>query len=108
MSDLTLIQRSLSCNQPIQNNNIKQNLSLANSTTLKSHRSLKKLGRKKTVSFSTGISIIDVDCWKRYNIDVSESGGCLAWDNKKNQEKREREEAKKKKEKEDGCVGIIF
>ena len=107
MSDLTLIQRSLSCTQPIQNNNIKQNFSLSNPTTLKSHRSLKKLGRKKTVSFSTGISIIDVDCWKKYNVDVSESG-CLAWDNKKNQEKREKEEAKKKKEKEDGCACIIF
>ena len=108
MSDLTLIQRSLSCNQPIQNNNIKQNLSLANSTTLKSHKSLKKLGRKKTVSFSTGISIIDVEKWKNYNVDVSAVGGSSSFDIKKNEEKKEIEEPKKKKEKEDGCVCIIF
>ena len=106
MSNLTPMQRSLSFNPTIQNN--KNDESIRNLNNLKSHKSLNKLGKKKTVSFSTGISIINVDNWKRYNIDVSASGGCLAWDNNKNKEKREKEEEKKKKEKEDGCVCIIY
>ena len=105
MSDIIPFKRSLSCNQTIQFKN-NQNKSLINESGLKSHKSLNKLGRKKTVSFSTGITIINVDNWKKYNIDVSESEGCFAWDKEKNKEKRE--EAKKKKEKEDGCVCIAF
>ena len=103
MSSEKPIQRSLSCIQPIQFNN---QPSLLKESGLKSHKSLNKLGRKKTVSFSNSVSIINVDCWKKYNIDVSESGGCFAWDCNKNKEKEEEE--KKKKEKEDGCVCIIF
>ena len=103
MSTEKPIQRSLSCIQPIQLNN---KPSFLKESGLKSHKSLNKLGRKKTVSFSNSVSIINVDCWKKYNIDVSESGGCFAWDYKKNKEKEEEE--KKKKEKEDGCICIIF
>ena len=106
MSSSPPTQRSLSSTQPISvNNNILGN-SLENNK-LASHKSLNKFGRKKTVSFSTNISIINVDNWKSYNIDVSESGGCMAWDMKKNEEKR-REKEKKKKLKEDGCQCIIY
>ena len=106
MSNMTPIQRSFSYN-PIQFNN-NQSSSTTNTSTLKSHKSLNKLGRKKTVSFSNSISIINVDCWKKYNIDVSESGGCLAWGNNKRKEEREKEMARKKKEKEDGCTCTMF
>ena len=104
MSNLMPIQRSLSFNPTIQNN---KNLSLINTSSLKTHKSLSKLGRKKTVSFSTNVSIINVECWKSYNMDVSESGGCFAWDINKKTEK-EKEKENKKKEKEDGCVCMIF
>ena len=106
MSNMTQIQRSFSCN-PIQFNN-NQSSSTANSSTIKKHKSMNKLGRKKTVSFSNSISIINVDCWKRYYIDVSESGGCMAWDNNKKRQEREKEMEKKKREKEDGCACIMF
>ena len=52
------------------------------------HQSLSKMGKKrKTVSFNGGVSIVNVEKWKKYNIDVSSSGGCLAWDSVKNEEK---------------------
>ncbi len=108
MSDMTSIQRSLSCSQPIQVNGINKNLSLISESGLKSHKSCNKLGRKKTVSFSNGVSIINVDSWKKYNIDVSESGGCLAWDYNKIKEKEKENEEQKKKQKEEGCVCIIY
>ena len=104
MSNLTPIQRSYSCVQPIQFN---KNFSLISETGLKNRKSLNKFGRKKTVSFSNNVSIINVDSWKKYNIDVSESGGCLAWDYNKNKQKEE-EEKKKKKKDEDGCICIIY
>ena len=107
MSNLTPMQRSLSCTQPIQFNNNNKNLSFTNESGLNRRKSLNKLGRKKTVSFSNSISIINVDSWKRYNIDVSESGGCLAWDYNKNKQKEE-EEKKRRKQNEDGCVCIIY
>ena len=107
MASFTPIQKSLSSTQPISFNNSIRN-SLIEEKQLGSHKSLNKLGRKKTVSFSTNISIINVDNWKSYNIDVSEVGGCLAWDMKKNEERRkEKENKKKKEEKEDGCTCII-
>ena len=108
MSNFTQMQRSLSCTQPIQfNNNDNKSLSFTNESGLNRRKSLNKLGRKKTVSFSNSISIINVDSWKRYNIDVSESGGCLAWDYNKNKQKEE-EEKKRRKQNEDGCVCVIY
>ena len=89
----TTIQRSISLMEPLSNNNEKR-------------KSLKSFGRKKTVSFSTGISIIDVEKWKKYNCDVSAVGGCSSWDIKKNEEQRKIIEKKEKEE--DGCVCIIF
>ena len=109
MSSFQPIQKALT--QPISfNNNISLRNTLENNKTLTSHKSLNKLGRKKTVSFSTNISIINVDNWKSYNIDVSEVGGCIAWDAKKNEEKRRKqeEEERKKKLEEDGCQCIIY
>ena len=111
MSSFPQNQRKLT--EPITfNNNIslRNSLEKENNKKLKSHKSLNKLGRKKTVSFSTNISIINVDNWKSYNIDVSEVGGCMAWDAKKNEEKRKKheEEEKKKKLEEDGCQCIIY
>ena len=109
MSSFQPIQRRLT--EPISlNNNISLGNPLDNTQKLTSHKSLNKFGRKKTVSFSTNISIINVDNWKSYNIDVSEVGGCMAWDAKKNEEKRKKkeEEERKKKLEEDGCQCIIY
>jgi hypothetical protein len=40
---------------------------------------------KKKVTIKNEIDIIDIEVWKKYNIDVSETGGCSEWDkNKKN------------------------
>ena len=101
MSTLEQIQRSYST--PI---NIVNNLGVENEKKISRQKSLNKFGRKKTVSFSNNISIINVDSWKSYNIDVSESGGCMAWDIKKNEEKR-MEEEKKRKKLEEGCCIIL-
>ncbi len=106
MSSFTQMQKSLSSTQPFSVNNSVRN-SLQNEKKLVSHKSLNKLGRKKTVSFSTNISIIKVDNWKSYNVDVSEVGGCMAWDMKKNEERRKELERQKKKE-EEGCECIIW
>ena len=102
MSTLTPMQRSLSCCQPIQFNN-KKNLSLTNETGLKSHKSLNKSIKKEDNDYEKCLSVIA----GLYNIDVSESGGCLAWDYNKNKQKEE-EEKKKKKKNEDGCICIIY
>ena len=99
--------KSLSSTQPTIADNSLKNI-LQDEKNLNKHCSLNKLGRKKTVSFSTNINIINVDNWKSYNIDVSETGGCLAWDMKKNEERRKEEQKKKKKEEEDGCVCIVY
>ena len=92
------LQRSISLIEP---------LSKGNEQKINASKSLKQFGRKKTVSFSTGISIIDVEKWKDYNVDVSKEGGCSSWDIKKIEEKAKLEEEKRKKE-EDGCVCIII
>ena len=64
--------------------------------------SLYKMGKKrKTVSFNGGISVVNVEKWKKYNIDVSSSGGCMAWDLGKNEEKRQL----MARSKEGGCCG---
>ena len=84
--------------------------SLQEEKKLANHKSLNKFGRKKTVSFSTNISIINVENWKKFNIDVSEKG-CWDWDIKKNEEKRrkeEEEERRKRKEEKDGCQCTIW
>ena len=107
MSEFTLLQRSQSLNVPSFNNNNNLRFSLGNEKKLLSHKSLNKLGRKKTVSFSNSISIVNVDNWKSYNIDVSESGGCMAWDQKKNEQKR-LEEERRKKQVEEGCQCILI
>ena len=95
MSSQPLMQKSLSTTFPTSINKSFTN-SFLNEKPLASHKSLNKFGRKKTVSFSNKISIINVDNWKSYNIDVSEVGGCMAWDMKKKEEKRLEEEKKKK------------
>ena len=98
-SAFTPIQRSLTATSYTLNN-----LGLEKDQKLTNHRSSNKsLRRKKSVSFSTNVSIIHVDSWKKYNVDVSESGGCTAWDIKKNEEKRLEEEKRKKKEEESCC-----
>ena len=83
--------------------------SLKEEKKLESHKSLNKFGRKKTVSFSTNISIINVENWKKFNTDVSEKG-CWDWDIKKNEEKKrqEEEERRKRKKEEDGCQCTIW
>ena len=81
-------------------------LSKENQQILNNDKPLKKFGRKKTVSFSKGISIIDVEKWKKYNVDVSAVGGCSSWDIKKNEEKYNKQQAKRFQE--EGCVCIIF
>ena len=80
------------------------NLGLDNGQTILKRKSSGRLGRKKSVSFSTNVSIIKVDSWKKYNVDVSESGGCSSWDIRKNEEKRKEEEKRKKKEEEGCCI----
>ena len=107
MSSSVILQRSQSFSQPMNYNNCLRN-SLGNDNMLTKRKSLNKFGRKKTVSFSTGISIVEVEKWKKYNVDVSETGGCMAWDAKKNEERRKAEEAKKRKKEEDGCQCIIY
>ena len=104
MSMLTPMQRSLSANPGIQYEKAPLNNSL---NVMKSHKSSNLFGRKKTVSFNNNVSVVNVEKWKCYNIDVSESGGCIAWDAKKNEEKR-RQEERKKKQNEDGCICVIF
>ena len=109
-SSFSVIQRSQSFSQPISfNNNCLKN-SLGNENMLNRRKSLNKLGRKKTVSFSTGISIVEVEKWKKYNVDVSEVGGCMAWDAKKNEERRRKkeEEERQRKKQEDGCECIVY
>ena len=94
----TIFHRSISVIEP---------LSKGNEEKINPRKSLKQFGKKKTVSFSTGISIIDVEKWKNYNVDVSTVGGCSSWDIKKNEE-RMKEEQQRRKKNEDGCVCIIF
>ena len=38
------------------------------------------LKKKKKVTIKNDIDIINIEAWKKFNIDVSESGGCLEWD----------------------------
>ena len=97
------IQRSISSTIP-RPISLKEPLSNGNENKVNCRKSLKSFGKKKTVSFST-TSIIDVEKWKKYNMDVSQ-GGCSSWDIKKNEELYE-EQRKKEKEK-DGCVCLIF
>ena len=88
-------------------NSLNEPLSKGNQQIINNDKSLKKFGRKKTVSFSTGISIIDVEKWKKYNVDVSTSGGCSSWDIKKNEEIYNKQQEKGYKN-EEGCVCIII
>lgn len=88
-----------------RSNSLNEPLSKGNQQIINNDRQLKKFGRKKTVSFSTGISIIDVEKWKNYNVDVSAVGGCSSWDIKKNEEMYREQQ---KKNKEEGCVCIII
>ena len=64
MSSNKLIRRNLT--GPIISNNTSLTNILETEPKLETRKSLKKLGRKKTVSFSTNISIIKVDNWKSY------------------------------------------
>ena len=106
-SYLPLKKTHLSIEQSSYVNSLRN--SLQEEKKLSNHKSLNKFGRKKTVSFSTNISIINVENWKNYNTDVSEKG-CWDWDLKKNEEKRlkEEEERKKRKEEKDGCQCAIW
>ena len=99
MYEFTPIHRSITQKSINLNNS-----GLDNGQPILKCKSSDKLGRKKSVSFSTNVSIIKVDNWKKYNVDVSESGGCSAWDIKKNEEKRKEEEKRKKKEEEGCCI----
>ena len=36
--------------------------------------------RKKKVTIKKNIDVINIEAWKKFNIDVSESGGCPEWD----------------------------
>ena len=81
-------------------------LSKGNQQIINNDKPLKKFGRKKTVSFSTGISIIDVEKWKKYNVDVSAVGGCSSWDIQKNEDLYKEQQSKRNKE--EGCVCIII
>ena len=38
------------------------------------------LKKKKKVTIKNDIDIINIEAWKKFNIDVSESGGCPEWD----------------------------
>ena len=93
----TTFQRSRSLMEP---------LSTGNEEKVNIRKTLRPLGKKKTVSFSTGISIIDVENWKKHNVDVSTIGGCDSWDIKKREEKLKEE--RKKEKQEDGCTCIII
>ena len=85
-------------------------LSLGNENKMNLYKpKLNKLGKKKTVSFSTGVSIIDVEKWKHYNADVSKEGGCSTWDIRKNEERyKKKEEEERRKKTENGCVCLVF
>ena len=91
----TQIHKTVSLIEPLSNDKGKE---------INRNKSLTQFGRKKSVSFSTR-TIVDVEKWKKYNVDVSAVGGCSSWDIKKNEEKYEE---KRNKNKEDGCVCIIF
>ena len=107
MASFLPMKKSYSSTEQSSYNNIRN--SLKEEKKLANHKSLNKLGRKKTVSFSTNISIINVENWKKFNIDVSEKG-CWDWDIKKNEEKKrkEEEERRKRKEEKDGCQCTIW
>ena len=36
--------------------------------------------RKKKVTIKKDIDVINIEAWKKFNIDVSQSGGCPEWD----------------------------
>ena len=36
--------------------------------------------KKKKVTIKKDIDVINIEAWKKFNIDVSESGGCPEWD----------------------------
>ena len=36
--------------------------------------------RKKKVTIKKDIDVVNIETWKKFNIDVSESGGCPEWD----------------------------
>ena len=36
--------------------------------------------RKKKVTIKKDIDVVNIEAWKKFNIDVSESGGCPEWD----------------------------
>ena len=40
----------------------------------------KQLKKKKKVTIKKDIDIINIEAWKKFNIDVSETGGCPEWD----------------------------
>lgn len=70
------------------------------SGNIKPLRSLTK--RKKTVSFKQDtVKIIDVDCWKKYNVDVSECDQKGNWKRGKLLQQLTEEEEMDRKEKED-------
>ena len=63
--------------------NSENNLNL--SPILTSEKSLVKdkksdLKRKKKVTIKKDIVVINIEVWKKFNIDVSETGGCPEWD----------------------------
>lgn len=92
--------------------------SIARSKESENLMRLPSLGRrKKTVSFKADtVKIIDVDCWKKYNVDVSEADGNV-WKKGKllqqfteeaEMERKEKEaEEKKKKETESCCSDCL-
>ena len=39
--------------------------------------------KKKKVTIKKDIDVINIEAWKKFNIDVSASGGCPEWDHQK-------------------------
>ena len=39
--------------------------------------------KKKKVTIKEDVDIINIETWKKFNMDVSQSGGCPEWDKKK-------------------------
>ena len=51
---------------------------MADNTILKEGKTILK--KKKKVTIKNDIDIVNIEAWKKFNIDVSESGGCPEWD----------------------------
>ena len=77
-----LAERNVEDIYPIKNHDKVMTLSSFFTPKKKRFVELKpNLKKKKRVTIKKDIDIINIEDWKKFNIDVSISGGCPEWDN---------------------------